>query len=256
MEQTFKKNYSVLLNKINTDKYISIVSLIDYLGNSAGSHSESLGYSLGSLFKRGYSWILLSWNILIDQLPKTKETFQIETWISKSKRCFAYREFLVRNSQNKIITHASSRWLFYNIKKRKPTNIFTEFSTGWNAIQEKACNKSILGSPLIKQPTYKKTEHSFVVKKEDIDILDHVHNSKYIDWALNVKPETIYKKNMLKHIQVYYHHEIKYPSEIIIQQQFKKTENNNEQLIYDKIFNKNEQRISAEIATKWEIILP
>jgi len=254
MKQTFKKTYSVLLDKFNIAKRLSPVNLIDYLSDSACSHSESLGFSLESLYKKGFSWILLSWNIMIDQLPGLEEKFQVETWISKSKRCFAYREFLVRNSQNKIIIHASSRWVFYNIKERKPAKIFPEFSAYWVINPEKACNKSILYAPLMKQSANKKTEHKLIVQKEDIDILNHVHNSTYIDWVLNIKPKTILEKYTLKHFQVTYHHETKYPGEVIIQQQFIRLRNNNKQLVYDIVFNKNEQRISAEIATKWELI--
>ena len=66
--------------------------------------------------------------------------------------------------------------------------------------------------------------------------------------------KTILEKYTLKHFQVTYHHETKYPGEVIIQQQFIRLRNNNKQLVYDIVFNKNEQRISAEIATKWELI--
>lgn len=254
MKQNFKKTYSVLLDKLNNGKQLSPVNLIDYLSNTAGSHSESLGFSLESLYKKGYSWILLSWNIKIEQLPVIEEKFQIETWISKSKRCFAYREFLVRNSQSKIIINASSRWVFYNIKKRKPAKIFPEFSAYWTINPEKSCNKFILDTPLIKQSVNNKTEHNLIVQKEDIDILNHVHNSKYIDWVLKIKPKAIHEKYMLKHLQANYHHETKYPGEVIIRQQFMKLRKNNRQLGYDEVFNKNEQRISAEIATEWELI--
>jgi medium-chain acyl-[acyl-carrier-protein] hydrolase len=252
MEQSFKKTFEVHLYETKHNQQLNPVKLIDYLNDTAGSHSESLGYSLESLYKKEYSWILLSWNIGIDQLPQLREKIDIETWISQTKRCFAYREFLIRNNQNKIIVRASSQWIFYNINKKKPAKIFSEFSNLWTVNPEKACNQSIIGSSLLKQTEYQNTENTFIIQQKDIDILDHVHNSKYIDWVIEIKPGTIQQQYILKHLQILYHHEIKYPGEVIIKQQIMSSKNNYEQLIYDLIWDKNEKRISTEVATQWE----
>lgn len=252
MKQSFKKTFEVYLPEIDHNQRLNPVKLIDYLNDTAKSHSESLGYSFESLYKKGYSWILLSWNIKIVQLPRSGEKIHIETWVSQIKRCFAYREFLIRNSRNETMARVSSQWIFYNINKRKPVKVFSELSTNWIIIPEKACNQSIIGSSILKQPVYQNTEKGFIIQEKDIDVLDHVHNSKYVDWAMNTKPETIQQKYLLRHLQVLYHYEIKYPGEVLIKQEIISPKNNCEQFSNDKILDRNEQRISAEIATKWE----
>lgn len=68
------------------------------------------------------------------------------------------------------------------------------------------------------------------------------------------KPGTIQQQYILKHLQILYQHEIKYPGEVIIKQQIMSSKNNYEQLIYDLIWDKNEKTISTEIATQWEHI--
>ena len=221
------------------------------MNNTAKSHSESLGYSFESLYRKGYSWILLSWNIRIGQLPMLGEKIHIETWISEIKRCFAYREFLIRNNRNEIIVFISSQWIFFNINKRKPTKIISEFPELWIIHPTKACNKSITSFSVPKEPDYQNTEN-IIIQQKDIDILNHVHNSKYIDWVMTIKPEKIWQKYLLKHLQAFYYHELKYPGEILIKQTIISPKESCEQFIYDKILDRNEHRVSAKIATNWE----
>jgi len=254
MKQIFQEKYEIHPQKIQHNQRLSLVRLIDYLNETAGNHSKSFGYPLKSLFEQGYSWILLCWNVEINELPLLSEQIHIETWISQTKRCFAYREFIIKNKHNHIMAKASSRWIFYNINKKKPAKIFPEFSNQEIIKPEKACNQSILDSANLKKPPSKNITNHFIIQKNDIDILDHVHNSKYIEWILDVKPEEIKLQYQLNQLQVLYHHEIKYPGEVMIKQKIFPFKKNEENLIYDAIWDKAYQRLSSEIATKWQHI--
>ena len=252
MKQLFHVIFKMHTIDAQDNQNLSLVKLVDYLNETAGNHSKSFGYPLKSLFEDGYSWILLGWNIQINELPLLKEQINIETWISETKRCFAYREFIIKNNHNHIIAKASSQWIFYNIKKKKPAKIFSEFSNPKIIKPGKICRQTILNSDILKQSSGKETSDGFIIQKKDIDILEHVHNSKYFDWVINVKPEKIRLQYNLKQLQILYHHEIKYPGEIIIKQKILPSEQNGDLLIYDTIWDKENQRLSSEIATKWQ----
>jgi medium-chain acyl-[acyl-carrier-protein] hydrolase len=254
MKQVFQEKRKIDSQDIQHNQQLSLVRLIDYLNEAAGNHSKSFGYPLKSLFEEGYSWILLSWNIQINELSLLKEQIKIETWISQTKRCFAYREFIIKNKHNNIAAKASSQWLFYNIKKKKPAKILSAFSNPKIIKPEKACEQTILNSDILKQSSAKNITNSFIIQKEDIDILDHVHNSKYIDWVLNAKPEEVKLQCKLRQLQIFYQHEIKYPGEIIVKQKIFPLTKNDELFIYDAIWGKENQRLSSEIATKWQYI--
>jgi len=254
MKQIFQEKYEIHPQEIQHNQRLSLVRLIDYLNETAGNHSKSFGYPLKSLFEQGYSWILLNWNIQINELPLLREQIHIETWISQTKRCFAYREFIIKNKYNHVMAKASSQWIFYHINKKKPAKIFSEFSNQEIIKPEKACHQSILDSAILNQPSSRNITNNFIIQKEDIDILEHVHNSKYIDWILNVKPEEIKLQYQLNQLQILYHHEIKYPGEVMIKQKIPPFKKNEENLIYDAIWDKENQRLSSEIATKWHSI--
>lgn len=253
MKQVFQKTFEVYLFDILNNQKLNPVRLIDYLNDTAGHHSESLGYSMETLFCKGYSWILLFWNISIKRWPKVRETINIETWISQIKRCFAYREFLIKDSKNNQIIKASSRWIFYNIKKRKPIKIPAEISNIWSIKKTEATTFPVIDLAFFQDPNYHNEEQSYIVQKNDLDILGHVHNSRYIDWIMQNKPTIIKEQGFLKHLQVFYHHEIKYPAEIIIRQKISHQEDKLEYLIYNQIWDINKERVSTEIVTRWSI---
>jgi len=227
------------------------VILIDYLNDIAGKHSEALGYSLESLLRNGYSWILLNWNIQINELPESGDNIKIQTWISRTRRCFANREFLVRDNQDNTMVFASSRWIFYNLNKQVPGKLFPEFSDKRIIIPERACSKSIFGSSILQKDRCQTIETSIDVQKIDIDMLNHVHNSRYIQWSIDNKPEKMIKQYKLSYLQVSYNHEVKYPGKVTIRQFFVPPEEKSKILFYDEIRDDEKERLSAEIFSEW-----
>lgn len=228
--------------------------LIDYLNDTGENHSEGIGYSMENIFRRGFSWIVLSWNVAIERWPQLRDKIIIETWISKVKRCFAYREFLIKNRRNEFIIKASSRWIFYNLIKNRSERIPQELINLWPISQQEACSDSIIDTALLEQPADMSLENSFSVQKQDIDILDHVHNTRYVGWSMENKPEFIKKDYILKHMQVNYHHEVKFPGNIVIKQKIFILADKKEPLIHDQIIDNQKNQISTEITTRWKLL--
>ncbi len=253
MKQIFEKTFEVHNNEVLSNRLLNPVKLVDYMNEIAGYHSESAGYSMVTLFKKGYSWIVLSWNIGINRLPELGDTIKIETWISEIKRCFAYREHLVKNEQDEILSRASSRWIFYNISKQRPERIPLQLAATWQLNPITASPVSIMDSEILKGSNFINKEKNYAVQKQDIDILNHVHNSKYIDWVVESKPEFIKENYSLKHLQISYEHEIKYPAEIVVKQKLFPQESKLQYLIHDKICDIDKQKVFSEIATQWAL---
>ena len=248
----FTKSFQLNSRNQNHNQHETLVTLIDCLNDTAVSHSELLGYPLETLFKKGYAWILLFWNIEVIQLPRFGEKISIETWISQARRCYAFREFFIRNQRNRILVRASSQWVFYHIHRRRPVTIFLNLCTQWKMNPEQACQRLFMDPSFPEQPANPDRGKNFSVQQENIDILNHVHNSQYIDWILNIKSQTMLNQYRLKYLQVKYLHEIKYPGEILIlQRQFSPGEQHLK-TISEAIWDKTEKRIATKIVTQWQ----
>lgn len=253
MKQIFQKNYEIHSYEVLKDQRLNPVRLVDYLNDIAGHHSESLGYSMKTFFEKECSWIVLSWNLSLERLPYLRSNILIETWVSQVKRSFAYREFLLKDGNNEIFCKASSLWLFYHITKRRPVKIPSELVNLWTLNREISCPESIIESGLFQGEDFLYEETDYTIEKQDIDILEHVHNSRYIDWIINSKPDNVKKEYSLKHLQVLYHHEIIYPEKITVRQKIFSHENKKGLFIFDQIWNNDKQTVSSEIATYWKL---
>ena len=255
MKQIFEKTFEVHDNEVLLDQLLSPVNLVDYMNEIAGYHSESAGYSMETLFSKGYSWIVLSWNIAINRLPELGDIIKIETWVSEIKRCFAYREHLVKNKQDEVLSKASSRWIFYNLHKQRPESISLQVAANWQLKSVTANPVSIMNSEILESSNFINKEQNYTVQKKDIDILNHVHNSKYIDWVIESKPGFIKEGYSLKHLQISYEHEIKYPAEIVVKQRLFPQENKSQYLIHDEICDNSKQKVFSKIATQWALLV-
>lgn len=253
MKQIFQKKYEVHSYEVLINQKLNPVCLIDYMNDIAGHHSESFGYSMETLFKKEYSWIVLSWNICINKLPRLRDIVHIETWVSQVKRSFAYREFLIKDDCDEVLGKSSSLWLFYHITKQRPAKIPSELVDLWLINPEISCPESLIESDIFKEKDYQYKEIRYKVQKQDIDILDHVHNSRYIDWVIDSKPDVVKKEYSLKHLQISYNNEIKYPADITVKQKIFSQKDKTDLLIYDQIWNDSKQNISSEIATHWRL---
>ena len=251
MKQVFEKTYKINSDEVLINQQLNPVKLIDYLNDIAGYHSESAGYSMVNLFRKGYSWIVLSWNIAIDRMPHSGDTIKIETWISEIKRCFAYREFSIKNEQDEVLCSASSRWVFYNLNRQRLERIPLKLAEHWPVKSIASAPESILDSELLKDSCYEIEEKTYTVQRSDIDILNHAHNSRYIAWIMEGKPENIKEGYSLKHLHIFYHHEIKFPSEIIVQQKIFSQLNKRQYLIKDEICDRGKEIMFSEVVTQW-----
>ena len=253
INKSFVKNFQLIIKNRSANHQQSIIeTIIDYFNETAGCHSEQLGFPLKLLFTKGYSWVLLSWNIEIDQLPRNGDKLNIETWISHTKRCFVFREFLVKSNDTNIIIRASSQWVFYNINKKMPVRILYELANKWIINSRKACPSATNKFILIENSSFNKIDAKRIaVKSDDIDFLDHVHNSKYINWIFSSKPKTILHNYILKKLEIYYLHEIKYPGDVFIKQQSVLLESNKNAVIDDYIWDQQKERIATRARSYW-----
>ena len=60
----------VRYSECDEDGRLSLVSMMNYLQDCSTFHSEATGVGLGWLGEQGLGWILGSWLIEIDELPR------------------------------------------------------------------------------------------------------------------------------------------------------------------------------------------
>ena len=88
---TFKSR--VRYSEIDENQQLTLYNLVNYFQDTSTFHSESLHRGNEVLQELHCAWVLNSWQICINRLPKMAEEVVTQTWPYAFKGIFGYRNF-------------------------------------------------------------------------------------------------------------------------------------------------------------------
>jgi len=197
----YTKDFEVHYYEVDKEQRCTPVALLNYLEETAISHSHASGYGVDKLKSDNMGWILLRWSVEINKLPILNDTITVETWASGFNRFYATREYEVRDASGNSIIKGTSLWVLFDIERRRPLRIPLYFGDAYGITPTRTindpfenlngCENSIINI-------------EFPIKRSDIDTNKHVNNARYIEWILETVPDNIYNESTLKKIEIYY----------------------------------------------------
>lgn len=220
--------------------------LLKYLGEMANLHSDELGLSFDYFKEKNMAWVLNRWKVNIEIFPRFKENIKIKTWTVDFNKFYAYRNFEVKNENNKTIIFATSVWLLIDTKRKRPIRI-----------PEDLAKKYIIKKGIIpdfydfKEDVDIIDRFRFDVRKSDIDYNKHVNNSNYLNWILESIPIKHEEMNRLKEFEILFKKETLYGEKIISKIGVAKDLNLKNQYIHQVVGGEG-QDIKTLARTSWE----
>ncbi|MDF2676809.1 MAG: acyl-ACP thioesterase [Bacillota bacterium] len=204
MEHIFRKNYTVQGNDVDFSMKMKLSSMFTRFASMASEHADILGVGRNAMQKYDVIWVLLRAKVEVIKYPKWNENIIIETWPEQPNKIDFHRNFIVYDSENNLIAKAMTVWVIIDQKSRKikkSSFINPEFP---NFNKEKAisCELGKIKPSGNLENVYKKT-----VGYSDIDINEHLNNSKYVDYIMDCFSINQHKNYFVKSIEVDYVHE-------------------------------------------------
>lgn len=228
----FSTNYEIGVDNLDKNRIVTDKEIFRILENAFAKHSNSLKVGLEDIIKMGYTIVLLSWKLEINNRPKYKDKLKVNTWVKETSKMYFYRDFEIIINDD-VAVKATSKWMLLDIKTFKPV-MNLELIKKQNPI-----DKDVFETRDIKRlkelDNYSK-KLKYYIRKSDIDLNNHVHNLNYIDMALEVIDDKYYSN-----IEIEYLKEIKYNDKISIM-----SEKINDKY-YIKIYNETNNVTSALI---------
>ncbi|MCI8273060.1 MAG: hypothetical protein HFJ55_03130 [Clostridia bacterium] len=203
-----EQEYTVKLSEIGKRNKVTNKSILGYLEDIGGIHSNMAKLGVHDRDANNLGWILLEWKLEVIKRPNCHEKVKVKTWSKPARRCYAYRDFEIYDMDGNIIAKAISKWVLMDIAKRKILKIEGEISERY----EPELNKTVFDNEefeKIEEPESFEIETEYKVKRADIDVNNHMHNLNYIDVAIEALPEEIYKNQLFDNIRISYKKEIK-----------------------------------------------
>lgn len=205
---SYSKKVTLKYSDIGIANKLNLKSLIKYLQDAAGEHSDLAGYGISNIEKTHLAWLVLNWKVKMISHPHYNEEITIKTWARSLEKVYSYRDFEILDSNNNLVAIASSKWLLVDSNTKKIKHITEDIVNSYGLNNKAVFNVNLDEKP--KVPENNALNFTYKVQRRDIDTNHHVNNLFYIDFALETIPENIYLSNEFNNIEIFYKKEIKY----------------------------------------------
>lgn len=186
------------------DKYdkLTYKGFLRYLLDAGSKHSDIAGYGLKDVPKTGLVWLVLGWKLKIFDRPLSDSVIHVETWSAGSEKVCSYRDYKVYNDKNELIAIATSKWVLFNKNTNSITRITEEIVSAYSPIDEHVFDETI---PKLAEPSGEVCNtYNYTIMRRDIDTNNHVHNTNYLDIALECLPQETYENMNYGMVEIMY----------------------------------------------------
>jgi acyl-ACP thioesterase len=182
IKSTWEDNYLVSFYEVDAKNSVFLPSLWKYLQETAWNHAHHIGIGYSDLARNDYFWVLSRLAIEMKEYPGWGDKIQVKTWLLGNSRLFALRDFSVIKEDGRVIGGAKSAWVVLNLKNRKPQRI-EPFLQGLHYRPDQHGVETDMDK--LPAPGAPDEEAIFTVRYSDLDIHQHVNNSRYIEWIID-----------------------------------------------------------------------
>jgi len=209
----YHKNWEVYFSQCYPNGAIKLPELANILQLTAAEHADLGGVGFDDLSQYDQSWVMNRMRIEIEELPKFSQNIEVKTWIEELKGFKSTRDFEVSREGKKLLG-VSSLWAIFNMKRRRPDTL--QFDTSY-VEQYPELHATALANQRI-DLTFEVTEtFAQIVQFSDLDIVNHVNNTKYLEWCINYVDPNLILQNKIKAIDLNFIKELSLGDAISIQ---------------------------------------
>ena len=189
VENYFDKQFELRYFEMNEFGVASPTTILTLLEETAADHCYSIDHSLYQLEQENIGWVLISGIMQMERYPSYKEKITIRTWLSKYSTIKGFRENIIYDALGNIIGRAKGLWIFFDIERRRPAQIFDEIKGKWSSCTEESIDYNISKKIApIENSDYKS---KFKVNRYDTDMNKHLNNIRYLQWVIESIPDEI-----------------------------------------------------------------
>lgn len=196
---------------VDFNNKIKISSVFNMLQDVAAVHADNLGLGFKDLYKHNFAWVLNWVKLEINDYPAFSDSVIIKTWPRCKHKLYSMRDYTIRNKDNQTLFNATSAWLPINTKTNRITDtknlpkeiIYLPELAAVNEFPDK-----IIPGEIKEILFHKKFRYT------DIDVNQHVNNTRYIEMILDCYSADIFRKHQVKSIAVVFSAESFFDDEI------------------------------------------
>lgn len=207
----FTKKYTITFDDVSENLELKYISLMKYLVDAAGMHSEAVGYGLSMINKTHIGFLLIGWKVKIIEKAHLLDEIEIKTWAEQLSHSLSTRNFEVY-LKDKLIAIVTTKWIMVNPEDHSVAITTDEVVKAYGPVNKKVFDEPI---PKLRVPEIIDKSKTYTIERRDIDSNKHVNNLKYLEIALELLPDEDYSETDFSEIIVNYKNECKLNHDVI-----------------------------------------
>ena len=179
---------------------ITINAILNHFDNVAMQHAALTGDDVLERSRNAVNWIMTGWDIRIMKLPANNEKFCIKTWVNSNISTFSStREFLLMDTDGNPCVKAQAYISILDLVRNRPVRF-----SDTDLARYKPEPDTVIEAPIKKIAAPKEfiAEKTLIIRRNDIDFNEHVHNTTYLALAMEVLPEDLYAEQKFQAIRI------------------------------------------------------
>lgn len=159
----------------------SATSLFNFMLEAAWAHAQVMEWGYDDLKNNHLFWVLSRVYFEIEKFPSWQDEITLNTWSAGTDGMYAYREFILENTQKEVILRGSTAWLILDLESKKIFRLRDFIQTFPRLEGQTACRNPQRIKPL---PHAENLEYRPVLFS-DLDVNKHFNSVKYLERVLD-----------------------------------------------------------------------
>lgn len=207
---TWTEDYKITSYLVNLRKQAGLYSVLNFIQDVGWQH----GFMLGVELPENQGWVFTRQKLEMTTWPRWNETLTLKTWLRPPEGAFIFRDYELFLGDEKIGSCTSSFTVMDKSTRKLALQDWSGFPQFWNSESTSTTKPEKI--PMVPET---KDIAEFEVRNSDIDLNEHVNNTKYAQWILDSIPMNLLKGGVnLKGYGVNFLSEMKLGDKITIQQ--------------------------------------
>lgn len=228
MEYQYAKKFFIGYSDVDKHDKCKLCKIVDLLQNTATMHSKSVGYGTKAMMELKQAWLMLGWKVRIIKYPEADMDVEVRTWSRGIKGVEAKRGYEIYSESGELLVVADSSWALFDLEAKKLIRAPEEMINAYGALDKNPFEGEKVER--LRDNDMVETEFEITVGKRDIDTNNHMNNSKYLEYVIEVLPDNL----GVSEFECIYRKQVTYGEKIKISygEGFSRIKNSNDELSF------------------------
>lgn len=206
------KDFEICFTDVDIYDNLKLSALLGFLEEVSCISGDELGFGYNDLKPENIGFIISNWYIELNRAIKLGEVVTVHTWPLKPKHLIFLRDFEIYCGDEKVGV-ATSRWCMVNLTTFSLLPVSAHFADGYfdNYNTQRSVSFTNWKIPAVEDGECK---YRKVASYSDCDHYNHVNNTKYADFLLDVFSVKELEKKFINTVQITYVKQCKEGDEI------------------------------------------